>query len=374
MKRIHNDLKGIGVILLAGAALSATAIAFVPQNEPADPSRMSPPIQNVPPEEAAKRILLSVLPKYPELAREAHITGAVDIALAISPEGDVSRGSRVLLGPPLLAAAAMAALRQWKFRPNVVDGQPTFSRVRALVRFNADGSSEVAFARAILPDSFGDPGTPRNRILEASQPAVVRGNPSPIKTLCDEIGRGETGSGSFRNEYLGLTFQFPPDWRVADAAALATIEASQAGAAPSQYETSAPNVTMIAIPSCFLFSASLRTGTHSLTRLSIWAEREFFMRTAEQYFKNKPYLHDRTAEGTRGPESAEINGTEFSRGDRWATVDGSTVYQARLVTPIRDLMLGIDVIAESKAAVDKAIERLSRIHIAQAANKSTSSH
>jgi len=39
-------------------------------------------------------------------------------------------------------------------------GAATCSRVRALVRFNPDGSTAVAFAHAILADDYGDPGLP----------------------------------------------------------------------------------------------------------------------------------------------------------------------------------------------------------------------
>jgi TonB family protein len=78
--------------------------------------------------------------------------------LGISPDGDVDY--RVLDGKPLLVNSAVDAIRQWKFQPNVVQGEVTWSRVRALVRFNADGTTAIDLAHAILPDNFGDPGIP----------------------------------------------------------------------------------------------------------------------------------------------------------------------------------------------------------------------
>jgi hypothetical protein len=61
----------------------------------------------------------------------------------------------------------MQAVRQWKFKPDLHDGQATVGRVRVLIRYRADMSTEVALTRAILPDSFGDQGTPRNEEAEA---------------------------------------------------------------------------------------------------------------------------------------------------------------------------------------------------------------
>jgi len=118
-------------------------------------------IQNIAPEEMWNRVAQCVFLEYPALAIDSHITGTVDIAIGVSPEGDVGKNSRVLDGPPLLVQSAMLAIRQWKFRPNEVQGEVTWSRARALVRFNTDGTTAVDFAPAILADNFGDPGTPK---------------------------------------------------------------------------------------------------------------------------------------------------------------------------------------------------------------------
>ncbi len=55
--------------------------------------------------------------------------------------------------------------------PNVVQGEVTWSRVRALVRFNGDGTTAVDLAPAILADNFGDPGTTRSAAKEFPRPA-----------------------------------------------------------------------------------------------------------------------------------------------------------------------------------------------------------
>lgn len=110
-------------------------------------------------------------PAGAKLPFSSHIAGTVDIGLGIPPEGDVGNHSRVLDGPPLLVQSAMDAIRQWKFRPNIVQGETTWACVRALVRFNADGTTVVDFAPAILADNFGDPGTPRSAAAAFPRPA-----------------------------------------------------------------------------------------------------------------------------------------------------------------------------------------------------------
>jgi TonB family protein len=128
-------------------------------------------IQNIAPEEMWNRVTACAFPRYPALAIDSHITGTVDIGLGVSPEGDVGKNSRVLDGPPLLVQSAMDAMRQWKFRPNIIQGEVTWSRVRALVRFNSDGTTAVDLAPAILADTFGDPGTPKSVAAWFPRPA-----------------------------------------------------------------------------------------------------------------------------------------------------------------------------------------------------------
>jgi TonB family protein len=113
-----------------------------------------------------------VLPVYPEFAKQNHITGTVEIGLGITPRGDVGN-ARVLIGHPMLVTPALEAIRQWRFQPNLVQGEATSSRMRALVHFNADGTTAVAFAHPLLADSFGDPGARRDEVHEAATPPIV---------------------------------------------------------------------------------------------------------------------------------------------------------------------------------------------------------
>jgi TonB family protein len=159
-------------------------------------------IENIAPEEMWNRVTECAFPRYPELAIDSHITGTVDIGVAVSPEGDVGKNSRVLDGPPLLVKSAMDAMRQWKFRPNVVEGEATWSRVRALVRFASDGTTAVDLAPAILADNFGNPGTPKSEGVSfprpASSPACKAANePAQAPILVDGAYKAGVGGIGF---------------------------------------------------------------------------------------------------------------------------------------------------------------------------------
>jgi TonB family protein len=66
-------------------------------------------------ERAATRLLISrEKPEYPAIARVNYIQGDVYIRVVVSPEGAV-RDAHIVQGEPLLAAAALKAVRQWRF-------------------------------------------------------------------------------------------------------------------------------------------------------------------------------------------------------------------------------------------------------------------
>jgi TonB family protein len=62
-------------------------------------------------------------PVYPELAKQAHVQGDVYLRFKIDTKGHVSY-IRVISGHPLLVEAAIEAVKQWEYRPTLVNGQP----------------------------------------------------------------------------------------------------------------------------------------------------------------------------------------------------------------------------------------------------------
>lgn len=74
-----------------------------------------------------------VAPSYPSSARSARVGGVVTVYVVVGERGNVEDVSRAA-GPQLLRRAAEDAVRRWRFRPTIVDGQPT--RVTGFVSFN----------------------------------------------------------------------------------------------------------------------------------------------------------------------------------------------------------------------------------------------
>jgi protein TonB len=62
-------------------------------------------------------------PRYPEIAKSAHVQGHVRIAAQIGEDGRII-GMRVVSGPPLLRQAALDAVRTWRYDPVTIDGVP----------------------------------------------------------------------------------------------------------------------------------------------------------------------------------------------------------------------------------------------------------
>jgi len=70
--------------------------------------------------EVARRAKTKVQPVYPELARKMNLTGTVKVEVVVSPNGSV-KDAKVLGGHPVLAGAALDAVRKWRFEPAAMD-------------------------------------------------------------------------------------------------------------------------------------------------------------------------------------------------------------------------------------------------------------
>jgi len=75
-----------------------------------------------------------VAPTFPAIARHMGIYGAVVMSVTISPSGAVSE-VRVLSGESQLREAAISAVKQWRYKPAMLNGQPTESTAEVQVNF-----------------------------------------------------------------------------------------------------------------------------------------------------------------------------------------------------------------------------------------------
>jgi len=105
---------------------------------PEAPARPAPPpaVEPVRPGgqiETPERIVY-VAPVYPPVARAARLEGVVIIEATISLSGDVVN-ARVLRSMPLLDEAALAAVRQWRYTPTLLNGVPVPVILTVTVQF-----------------------------------------------------------------------------------------------------------------------------------------------------------------------------------------------------------------------------------------------
>jgi TonB family protein len=70
-----------------------------------------------------KLVVKRVSPVYPELARNARIVGKCGVRVVITPQGEIAE-VRLDYGHPIIAPAAIDAVRKWKFRPYLLNGHP----------------------------------------------------------------------------------------------------------------------------------------------------------------------------------------------------------------------------------------------------------
>ena len=69
------------------------------------------------------KLINKVVPVYPRLAVETRQFGKVHLIATIGKDGHV-RQIQVIGGPSFLVAAAVEAVKQWVYRPTLLNGQP----------------------------------------------------------------------------------------------------------------------------------------------------------------------------------------------------------------------------------------------------------
>ncbi len=95
MSKTRAALSAVLALAMAGGAIGARA----QQND-----------------EIVRRAKTKVAPAYPELARKMNITGTVKVEVVVAANGSV-KDARVVGGHPVLANAALDAVKKWRFEP-----------------------------------------------------------------------------------------------------------------------------------------------------------------------------------------------------------------------------------------------------------------
>ncbi len=83
-------------------------------------------------------LIRKVNPTYPPLARQARIQGTVILRAVISKDGSIEN-LQLVSGHPMLAPAAIEAVKQWRYKPYLLNGEPVEVDTEVQVNFTLSG-------------------------------------------------------------------------------------------------------------------------------------------------------------------------------------------------------------------------------------------
>ena len=83
-------------------------------------------------------LIRKVTPNYPPLARQARIQGQVILQAEISKDGTI-QNLQLISGHPMLAPAAIEAVKQWRYKPYLLNGEPVAVETQVVVNFSLSG-------------------------------------------------------------------------------------------------------------------------------------------------------------------------------------------------------------------------------------------
>lgn len=122
----------LGGVIGSIVGSSATSTALIPKLEPPKRIRIS---QGVTQGMCVKKIE----PAYPKIAQAARVTGVVILKAIIGKDGSIHE-LQVVSGHPMLIGAAMDAVKQWRYRPYLLSGEPVEVETTVTVTFQLQQS------------------------------------------------------------------------------------------------------------------------------------------------------------------------------------------------------------------------------------------
>jgi protein TonB len=270
--------------------------------------------------EATNFVVQKAPVKYPDAARDAGTEGAVVLGVIVGDSGEVKEVT-VISGNPALALAAAEAMKQWKYKPYVVDGLP--AEMETEVTFNFRIRAKVEPARAPAP---------------------------PLGAFRDD---------TYSNEYFGLSYPLSHDW----IRETQLVQKKVASEAPHQG-------TYVLLAAVYVpQNAELSQVNSSFTLLAVDRSGS----ACKQYLDAGAASLQLHKEGKQKGEVGqfEVAGRDFYRGDfeyRDGVRDGSVI-----CTVAKDYFLLWSIRGTSRNAVEKASATLNSLTAAPPTPKLESS-
>jgi TonB family protein len=125
-QRMLDEARGMGA---SGAGLEAATAAVTKAKRKADAVAKPQPVRD-------DMVVKSVTPEYPSKAQRRRVEGYVDLHFTTNETGEVVDVSVAKAEPAdMFEDAAIRALKKWKFKPLIIDGEPTSQRLALRMRF-----------------------------------------------------------------------------------------------------------------------------------------------------------------------------------------------------------------------------------------------
>jgi TonB family protein len=162
MTRMIRIRYAIAAVLLVGTLWGQTAAS--PASNSGAPA--TPPEATPPPDSKLLEIIKKVKPEYPPAAAPEKLQGQVIVRIVVDQDGDVE-STEVISGNPVLANAAVDAVKQWKFKPFIRNGQPVKAAIKLPFDFappvteSADASASTGVSSAPEKEDTTAPAAPK---------------------------------------------------------------------------------------------------------------------------------------------------------------------------------------------------------------------
>jgi len=125
----------------ASAGQAPTVIVEAPASNSPRPQRVSAGV-------VEGNLISKVDPVYPDIAKKAHVQGSVVLRAVIAKDGTV-KNLTLITGPPMLVVSAIEAVQQWKYKPYLLNGEPTEVETTITVNYSFSPDQEQPGATSL---------------------------------------------------------------------------------------------------------------------------------------------------------------------------------------------------------------------------------
>lgn len=123
-----------------GGQLNGVIGGIISSTPTAVPTLAPPKVIRVSSGVSAGMLTRRINPNYPPLARQARVQGTVLLEATIGKDGSIEN-LHVISGHPMLVSAAVEAVKQWKYRPYLLNGDPVEVETTVQVNFRLDSAT-----------------------------------------------------------------------------------------------------------------------------------------------------------------------------------------------------------------------------------------